>query len=116
MEEYEILSCVRGYHEYHRIWTTTMGEELQWERERPRNPRDPYAVVVKKNGIVVGHLPRKISKICSLFLMHGGNISCVVTGSRRYSADLPQGGLEIPSKVIFSGEPKEIKKLLKLNL
>ena len=59
MEEYEILNCVRGYHEYQRIWTATMGEELRCERERPQNPRDPYAIVVKKDGIVVG-LPSKI--------------------------------------------------------
>ena len=99
-----MCSSVRGYHEYQRIWTATVGEELQCEKERPRNPRDLYAVVVKKDDIIVGHLPRKISKICSLFLMRGGTLFCVVTGSRRYSADLPQGGLEVPSKLVFSGK------------
>ena len=28
-------------------------EEAQCERERPRNPTDPYSVVVKKDGITV---------------------------------------------------------------
>ena len=46
-------------------------------------------------GVVIGHLPRKLSKICSLFIRRGGSICCIVTGGRRYSADLPQGGLEI---------------------
>ena len=30
-----------------------VGEELRCERERPRNPTDPYVVVVKKDGITV---------------------------------------------------------------
>ena len=64
MEEYETLSCVCGYHEYQRVWMARsgwrpnlmveVGEELRCERERPRNPMDPYAVVVKKDGITVG--------------------------------------------------------------
>ena len=68
MGEYETLTCVRGYHEYQRVWIGHSGwrpssmvaawvavrEELWCERERPQNPTDPYAVVVKKNGITVG--------------------------------------------------------------
>ena len=37
-----------------------------------------------------------------------------MTGSRRYSADLPQGGLEIPCKLIFTGISKHIEKVKKL--
>ena len=37
-----------------------------------------------------------------------------MTGSRRYSADLPQGGLEIPCKFIFTGISKDIEKVKKL--
>ena len=29
-------------------WHRAVGEELRCERERSRNPMDPYAVVVKK--------------------------------------------------------------------
>ena len=35
-----------------------VGEELQCERERHQNPVDPYAVVVKKDGITVGKSTR----------------------------------------------------------
>lgn len=35
-------------------------------------------------------------------------------GSRRYSADLPQGGLEIPCVLTFKGMPKDIEKVAKL--
>ena len=55
MEEYETLSCVYGYHEYQRVWMVAVGEELCCERETPQNPRDSYAIVVKKDGITVGH-------------------------------------------------------------
>ena len=48
MEEYD--SCVRGYNEYQRVWMVAVGKELWRERERSRNPMDPYAVVVKKDG------------------------------------------------------------------
>lgn len=68
---------------------------------------------------VVGHVPRRISSICSVFLRRGGSITCTVTGSRHYSGDLPQGGLELPCTLKFEGREKEItkvKKLIKLML
>ena len=30
------------------------------------NLKDPYAVAVMRDNVVVGHLPRKISRICTL--------------------------------------------------
>ena len=49
---------------------------------------DQYAVsVVKEGNITVGHLPKKISRVCSLFLQRGGTISCEITGRRQYSSD-----------------------------
>ena len=56
---------------------------------------------------VVGHVPRRISAICSLFIRRGGRILCTVSGSRRYSADLPQGGVAIPMKLIFTATRKQ---------
>ncbi len=35
---------------------------------------------------------------------------CVVNGGRRYSADLPQGGMDIPCKLHSEGKSKEISK------
>ncbi len=112
MEEYERACCVRGYHIYQAIWTAAVGEVLACERE-PRNTTDRYAVAVKKDGTVIGHLPRKVSRVCSLFLRRGGTIQCAVTGRRMYSGDLPQGGLEIPCILTFrnTAKPKELAKL-----
>ena len=48
------------------------------------NVVDRYAVAAKNDSrITVGHLPRKISQICSIFLMGGGTITATVTGRRR---------------------------------
>ena len=90
---YRKVCCVRGYQVYHGIWEAAVGEVLSCEQE-PRNRVDRYAVVVKKNGTVIGHIRRRMRCVCSLFLRRGGDIHCTVTGRRRYSSDLPQGGLE----------------------
>lgn len=112
-QEYEIESCVRGYHVYKDIWIAQVGELLVCERDQ-YNVQDRYAVSVKKDGNVIGHLPRKISRVCSVFLRRGGNIQCIIVAQRRYSSDLPQGGLEVPCSLLFRGEDKEIKKLKRL--
>ena len=48
---------VRGYHIYKDIWDATIGEELQCARESD-NSNDRYAVAVRKNDAVVGHVTR----------------------------------------------------------
>ena len=107
-------SCIRGYHVYNEIWTAVLGEVLLTQREL-HNVTDRYAVAVKKHsGETVGHLPRKISRLCSMFIGQGGDITCVVTGNRGYSSDLVQGGLEIPCSIIFRGKEKLISKTKKL--
>ena len=52
---FEIPSYIKGYHEYQKIWTPFVQEELFGEME-PANPVDKYAVAVKRNNVVVGHL------------------------------------------------------------
>ena len=74
-------------------------------------------MAVEKDSSIVGHVPRKISAICSLFLRQSGKISCCVTGPRQYSSDLPQGGLEIPCTLKFTRAKdldhlKKVKKLI----
>ena len=105
-------SCVCGYHIYMSTWDAIIGKELPCERETG-NERDRYSVAVKKDGMIIGHLPRKISRPCSLFLRRRNRITCCVMGYRRYSLDLPQGDLEIPCVLVFEGESKEISKIKK---
>ena len=89
MAVYEIQSCMQGYHIYKDIWTAMIGD-LLCERE-PFNDVDRYAIAVLKDDNTVAHIPKKISKICSV-LARGGNMACTSIGGRRYSADLPQWG------------------------
>ena len=110
ISRYTVCSCVRGYHVYEGIWVAALGEQIGCIRE-PLNVMDRYAVALKKDGAVIGHLPQKILQICSLFIRRGGTIKCIVKGTRRYSSDMPQGGLEIPCILSFSGEKNEINKV-----
>ena len=110
MTEWEVDSCVRGYRIYKSICAAALGVQIGCIRE-PLNVMDRYAIALKKDGAVIGHFTSKISQICSLFIRTGGTIECIVTGARRYSSDLPQGGLEIPCTLLFSGEKKKINKV-----
>ena len=109
----EMSSCIRGYHVYRKDWNPVIEEMLECEKEITNN-QDRYAVAVKRNGTIVGHLPRKIARVCSLFLRRGGSISCRVTGGRQYSSDLPQGGLEIPCILTFNGNIQDLEKITEL--
>ena len=62
-----IDAMIRGYHEYKSIWEAEI-DELQCKRE-PVNVHDPYAVAVVKAGVIVCHVPRKISALCSTFVL-----------------------------------------------
>ena len=115
-ERLVVESCIRGYHVYKQTWTPNYSnpEVLTCIRE-PGNVVDPYAVaVIDSERTIVGHIPRAISAVCSLFLLRGGKMECEVRGPRRYSADLPQGGLEHPCCIIFVGHADKIRKISKL--
>ena len=103
-------SCVHGHHIYQSIWKPRIGQSLQCEHEQG-NLKDPYTIAVLDNMCryikTVCHLPRKISPACSVFLRKGGHTTCIVTAHRHYSADLPQGGLEVPRSLKFNGKQKK---------
>ena len=62
-----VESCIRGYHYYQNIWDPVVDEVLACVRE-DGNPHDRYAIAVYKDTRVVGHVARKISTVCCLFL------------------------------------------------
>ena len=64
--EMEIPCCVRGYHMYKEVLKAVIGEALEFHWE-PTNTTDRYAVAVMKAATIIRHLPRKLSKVCSLF-------------------------------------------------
>ena len=76
MEIHEVVSCIRGFHIYGDTWTPSVGEILICERESG-NASDLYAMAIKKGSEVVGHVPRKMSAACSLFLQLGGALTII---------------------------------------
>ena len=106
-------TVIRGHHVYKEIWTPSIGEVLQCEKEEG-NSHDLYAVAVKKQDSIVGHVPRNISTLCHLFLSRGGIITCTVSGLRKYLDDLPQGGLEVPCLLTLQGDKPAIEKVKRL--
>ena len=97
MLSFSIDAVIRGHHVYKSIWTPFVGEQLVLQRDE-RNKYDRYAVAVKKEKKIVGHVPKELSKKCSDFLKSGGVIGCEVTGKRRKGK-----GLEVPCKYTFCG-------------
>ena len=59
-------SEIMGYHVYQDVWEAEHGGIFCCFRETG-NAFDPFAVCVKKDAEVVGHVHRKISAICSIF-------------------------------------------------
>ena len=121
---FAVNSVSRGYHEYKAVWVSpTVGEVLSCEREAGNN-HDTYAVAFKKvidgSYVVVGHVPRIISPICSVFIQKGGTIEGTVNGSPQYSFDLPQGGQDVPCVLKFStshsDELDKFKKRIEVTL
>ena len=77
----EIDTYVKGYHVYKNIWWTTVNEELETEME-PDNVMDKYAVCVKINTSIVGHIPLgkhgKLAKTTFYFLTADQDAKCKV--------------------------------------
>ena len=105
-----IESVVRGHHVYKQIWTPLVGEELTLEREH-HNIHDCYATTVIKDTMIVGRVPRQLSKAFWNFLAGGGLITCEVTGPRKKGK-----GLEVPCFYKLQGDRELISKLHKSNL
>ena len=59
-------SAVHGYHVYKVVWKTAIGEKLHTDQELD-NEVDKFAGKVVKNNEIVGHFPRKYSRILWYF-------------------------------------------------
>ena len=67
MASFSVEAMVRGYHVYKDAWAAVVGEEFPCKRE-DGNRFDPFAVAVVRADAIIGHLPRKISCVCALYL------------------------------------------------
>ena len=66
---------MRGYYAYKDVWAAVHGEELPCQSE-VGNWFDSFAVAIMRDETVIGHKPKKISSVCSLYLCRGGSIVC----------------------------------------
>ena len=103
-KEFTVPCCIRGYHIYRwKQWKAEIGSILTSEPEvRPGAlVEDKYSIAVLDNGQTIGHVPKFLSQLIFFFLKYEGTLSIKVTGERRFSFDLPQGGMEIPADFVF---------------
>ena len=114
MEQIELHSHINGYHVYKDIWNPVIGENLRGEME-PTNIEDPYAVCVKKENLVVGHLERgydgKLSQTIYFFLRADQSASCriTVTGHPVNMGD--NLGMKVPCTIEVRGRREYIRVL-----
>ena len=103
-----VYPCVvRGFHVYKVYWDPVIGEKLDTEPEQDGEKfGDKHCVAIKKGSITVGHVPKDISRLAKYFIVHGGTITCKITGKRQRSK-LMRGGLEVPCKYIFEITKKD---------
>ena len=103
--QYDLESVVRGHHIYKRVWDPYLDELLTVQPEAG-NDHDRHAVSVLKDGEIVGHVPKEISKVFWYFLRRGGRVSCVISGRRKHGK-----GLEVPCVYKCVGSKKMLEKL-----
>jgi len=92
---YTFTATVRGYHFYRKIWKPRENERLRCLFEE-NNPYDRYAIkTVTSEGVIVGHLPREISRVTKYFMDRGATVSLKLTSRHYRRSPLVQGGMEI---------------------
>ena len=68
-------------------------------------------MALKYSGVTMGHVPKFLSKITYFYIRNGGKLLVRITGRRRFSNDLPQGGMELPA--LYKFKSKNSKALLR---
>ena len=109
-KEFTVQCCIRGYHTYQLQWNVEVGAELGAVPDTRTTAlvKDKYAIAFKNGEQKVGHIPMFLSKLTFFFLRYDGKVSIKVNGSRRYSVDLIQGGLELPAEFTFQTSNKKL--------
>ena len=102
-KEFNVRCCIRGYHIYQTQWNAEIGARLTTAPETWPGVlvEDKYAIAVMNNGKTNEHVPKFLTKLKFFFLKTAGKLHITVTGPRRYSVDLKQGGLELPADFFF---------------
>ena len=112
----DLETFIKGHHVYKAIWTPKQGEQLDVLME-PDNRMDNFAVCVKINKKIVGHLRKgtsgRFAKTIFYFLRIDAYSSAwaKVTGKR---CNLHDGErMPVPCKLSLFGQPKFVSLLRK---
>ena len=98
-KNFEFTAAIRGYHHYKRVWKPKENENLQCKYKMD-NPFDVFSIkTVNLDDVIVGHLPRKISRITKLLLQRGAVVNAQLTSTHYRRSLILQGALEIACKV-----------------
>ena len=90
---------LRGFHVYKELRNPRLNEKLDTIQVE-NNPHDRYAVAVSRlTPVVVGHLPREISRFTRFIILHGATMKVKVSDTKYRRSPLIQGGLENPVEV-----------------
>ena len=101
------FSCIvgsRGFHQYKdSTWRSPSLSDKLSLLPQPHNPEDKHAVAVVKGDdqIVVGHLPREISRQCFWFLKLGGWTTVKLQSTTIYQSPIALRGLELLLEITF---------------
>ena len=68
-----MVACKR-YHVYKDVLEAAIGEILICQQERG-NSTDVHGVAVMTDGVIVGHLPRRILHVSALFIRRDGTVN-----------------------------------------
>ena len=111
-----VKSFVKGYHAYKDLWKPFINEELTTAME-PDNVVDKHAVCVKKNSVIVGHLPLdkdgRFAKMIFYFLREDRYAECkvIITGKE---VNLGVGErMQVPRLLKISGAKNMLQILCK---
>ena len=117
---FEFYTGLRGYHVYSNTvgWKPYVQHKIMLKREH-KNPHNKFAVAgkVTMNGkiglIVVGHVPRELSRYVWYSIQEGAKYDGKVHKKTPMVSPLLQGGLEIPIKVTVTwNEPEKLSILV----
>ena len=95
---FKIDCASRGYHVYRGLWKPKLNEKLEVGIDKD-DVYDPYACgiynyskEVISGKILIGHIPRELSRFCKFFLDYGGKLEATVRCTKYRRSPLPQGG------------------------
>ena len=88
---YSFTAAVRGFHHYKNFWKPKENEKLDCFHEE-HNPFDWFAIkTIKSDGMIIGHLPREITRITIFFLDLGAVMQVELTSKHYQRTPLVKG-------------------------